>query len=397
MLDDGEKLVPGLPRGPRAARLGRRAAALPGRDEARSPTPATSRRTTRCSTTASATASSGFLTITGGKLTTFRLMAEDRGGRHVRAARRGPAVPHRTSSRCPAPRTATLPRSARGCAAREEHAARRPADLRVRAGQPRRGSRRRCARRGTTNLDDIRRSAAARAWARARAASASTAPTGILHGVERARRRRRRTRSLLDFLAGALEGRAADPLRRPVAPGALDDWVFQGLLDVEHLPARRRRRRPRPPAMSYDASSSAPALGRARRAALRLARGGRARARAGQGRRRHAPRRRDDRRPRLRPRARRRARARRSPAFVARPPRPPVRAPRDGVEQPRRLVQGALDAALPRSLRGRRSNENLLLPTALGVPKPSARRAGDDGRRRPARRRPGRASSGSRR
>ena len=130
----------------------------------------------------------------------------------------------------------------------------------------------------------------------------------------------------------------------------LDDWIFQGLLDVEHLPARRCRREP-----SRRASWSAPAW-RASRPRVRLAPVGRARARAGEGRRRHAPGGRNDRRARLRAATDRRARARRWPRSSP-STRPSVRARRRRARRGgARLVQGAGRRRLARALRhGRRS------------------------------------------
>ena len=60
--------------------------------------------------------------------------------------------------------------------------------------------------------------------------------TGILHGGRAARRRGRRRASLRHFLEERWKGvwpiLYGDQLRQ----ARLDDWIFQGLLDVEHLP-----------------------------------------------------------------------------------------------------------------------------------------------------------------
>ena len=160
-------------------------------------------------------------------------------------------------------------------------------------------------RRGTTNLDDIRR-ALRLGMGPCQGGFCIYRATGILHGVDRLDGGGRRVAARLP--AGALEGRVADPLRRPAAPGAAGRLDLPGparrraparrRLRRRHEPPRRRRRRHRPRRAD-------------RRGAARG--GGRARARAGQGRRRDAPQRRDDRRARLR------ARARRAPARGARP------------------------------------------------------------------------------
>ena len=113
---------------------------------------------------------------------------------------------------------------------RERDAAGRAADLRVRADRARASSRRRCERRHTTDLDDIRR-ALRLGMGPCQGGFCMYRATGILHEVEQ-----------LDgeqaggvaagLPAGALEGRVADPLRRPAAPGAA------GRLDLPG-PARR--------------------------------------------------------------------------------------------------------------------------------------------------------------
>ena len=76
MLDDGETLVPGLPPGARAARVGRRAPAVPGREGRTSTDSRDVSRTHALLDHRERDGVDGFLTITGGKLTTFRLMAQ---------------------------------------------------------------------------------------------------------------------------------------------------------------------------------------------------------------------------------------------------------------------------------------------------------------------------------
>ena len=96
-------------------------------------------------------------------------------------------------------------------------------------------------RRGTTNLDDIRR-ACGSAWARARAASASTARPGSSTASTGSTARRPPSRCahfLQERWKGVYPILYGDQLRQ----ARLDDWIFQGLLDVEHLPARGARSR----------------------------------------------------------------------------------------------------------------------------------------------------------
>ena len=84
--------------------------------------------------------------------------------------------------------------------------------------------------RDTTNLDDIRRSLRL-GMGPCQGGFCIYRATGILHGVEQLDALQAND-SLRYFLAGALEGRLADPLRRPAAPGA------PGRLDLPG-PARR--------------------------------------------------------------------------------------------------------------------------------------------------------------
>ena len=112
--------------------------------------------------------------------------------------------------------------------------------------------------------------------------------TGILHGVERLDGAEA-SASLRDFLQERWKGvwpiLYGDQLRQ----ARLDDWIFQGLLDVEHLPERHVARPTGAAGMSHHdvVVVGAGLAGPDRRGAA--GRGGRARARAGQGRRRHAP------------------------------------------------------------------------------------------------------------
>ena len=183
----------------------------------------------------------GLLTMSGGKLTTLRLMAQDivdamcaqLGERAARAA------PTRSARR--ATRTASTTTLGSRLRRREATLQDEQLDLRVRADRPqpaRGGDAPRAARRTSTTSA----AACGSAWARARAASASTARPGSctassrLDGAEAAA-------SLRGFLQERWKGvwpiLYGDQLRQ----ARLDDWIFQGLLDVEHLPGADEDRR----------------------------------------------------------------------------------------------------------------------------------------------------------
>ena len=234
MLDDGERLVPGF-RDARALRVW--AGVRPLFSDAKEEVDDT-RDVSRSHTLLDHHARdgvSGLFTITGGKLTTFRLMAQDTVD--AMCAQLGTARPCRT-------REAALPAPADGEAvhlgarlrAKEEHLldeqivceceliTRRRLEDALRE-------------RGTVNLDDVRRSLRL-GMGPCQGGFCIPRATGILHGV------------------GQLDGAAANGALRafleerwkgvwPILYGdqlrqaRLDDWIFQGLLDVEHLPEPR--------------------------------------------------------------------------------------------------------------------------------------------------------------
>jgi glycerol-3-phosphate dehydrogenase len=88
--------------------------------------------------------------------------------------------------------------------------------------------------RWTTNLDDIRRSLRL-GMGPCQGGFCMYRATGILHGVERLSGEQA-AESLGSFLQERWKGvypiLYGDQLRQ----ARLDDWIFQGLLDVEHLP-----------------------------------------------------------------------------------------------------------------------------------------------------------------
>jgi glycerol-3-phosphate dehydrogenase len=175
----------------------------------------------------------GFVTITGGKTTTFRLMAE--AAADAVCAQLGTERPCRTHEE-------PLPGSEDG---RFYWLGSR---LRAREPVPRSEeiiceceliTRRRLEeameRRRTTSLDDIRRTLRL-GMGPCQGGFCIYRATGILHTVERLDHRAANS-ALLDFLQerwkGAYPILHGDQLRQ----ARLDDWIFQGLLAVQHLPA----------------------------------------------------------------------------------------------------------------------------------------------------------------
>jgi glycerol-3-phosphate dehydrogenase len=105
-------------------------------------------------------------------------------------------------------------------------------------------------RRGTVNLDDIRRSLRL-GMGPCQGGFCIYRATGVLHGVGRLDGPEA-VGSLRWFLQERWKGMwpilYGDQLRQ----ARLDDWIFQGLLDVEHLPADEHRL-PTPPDTEPDA------------------------------------------------------------------------------------------------------------------------------------------------
>ena len=229
MLDEGEKLVPGF-REARALRVWAGARPLFSAEEVTS---------TRDVSRAHALVDhgerdgvEGFITITGGKTTTFRLMAEaavDAVCEHVGVDRQcrtadeplaGSEDGHfywlgsRVRAREPVPRSEQI-------ICECELITRDRLELAL-------------ARRQTTNLDDIRR-VLRLGMGPCQGGFCIYRATGILHMWERLDHRAANA-SLLTFLQERWKGvypiLRGDQLRQ----AALDDWIFQGLLDVQHLP-----------------------------------------------------------------------------------------------------------------------------------------------------------------
>jgi len=230
MLDDGERLVPGF-RQARAMRVW--AGVRPLFQDAKAT--GSSRDVTRAHTLLDhheRDGVKGFLTITGGKLTTMRLMARDIVD--AMCAQLGDDRPC-TTDKVVLPGSEDLEPYHIGerLRAKEDHLlddqlvceceliprARLEATMRERE---------------TTNLDDIRRSLRL-GMGPCQGGFCIYRATGILHGVEQLDAVQANG-SLRNFLEERWKGvwpiLYGDQLRQ----ARLDDWIFQGLLDVEHLP-----------------------------------------------------------------------------------------------------------------------------------------------------------------
>jgi glycerol-3-phosphate dehydrogenase len=229
MLDDGERLVPGF-RDARALRVW--AGVRPLFQDAKADD-------TRDVTRAHAVLDhhtrdgvEGFVTITGGKLTTMRLMAKDVVDAmcaqlgHDRPCRTHEVVLPGSEDNEPYHLGERLASKERGllddqlvCECELIPRARLEETMR---------------RRETTNLDDIRRSLRL-GMGPCQGGFCIYRAAGILHGVEQIDAPTANA-SLRDFLQERWKGvwpiLYGDQLRQ----ARLDDWIFQGVLDVEHLP-----------------------------------------------------------------------------------------------------------------------------------------------------------------
>ena len=89
-------------------------------------------------------------------------------------------------------------------------------------------------RRHTTSLDDIRRTLRL-GMGPCQGGFCMYRATGILHDVEHLDAQTA-NRSLLDFLQERWKGAWPILYGDQARQARLDDWIFQGMLDVEHLP-----------------------------------------------------------------------------------------------------------------------------------------------------------------
>jgi glycerol-3-phosphate dehydrogenase len=230
MLDEGEKLVPGF-RESRALRVWIGARPLFSPEEV-----AETREVSRSHALLDhreRDGVEGFVTITGGKTTTFRLMAE--ATVDAVCAQLGAERPCRTHEE-------PLPGSEDG----------RFYELgsRLRAREPvpeseqiicecemitRRRLEEAMKRRRTANLDDLRRTLRL-GMGPCQGGFCIYRATGILHAVEQLDHRAANA-ALLSFLQERWKGVHPILYGEQLRQARLDDWIFQGLLGVQHLPA----------------------------------------------------------------------------------------------------------------------------------------------------------------
>jgi glycerol-3-phosphate dehydrogenase len=243
MLADGERLVPGF-RAHRALRVWAGVRPLFDDKKAGGSTRDVSRGTALLDH-GERDGVGRFITITGGKLTTYRLMAEEAVDAMVEQL--GHDRPCRT-------KTTALPGSEDGAymspgarlRARDSHL--RTEQLICECELIERSTLETAMRaRGSHNLDDIRRSLRL-GMGPCQGGFCIYRATGILHALDRLDAEEANA-SLHSFLDERWKGvwpiLHGDQLRQ----ARLDDWIFQGVLDVEHVPAAPALAEP-PPAAS---------------------------------------------------------------------------------------------------------------------------------------------------
>jgi glycerol-3-phosphate dehydrogenase len=233
MLDDGERLVPGL-RGARALRVWAGVRPL-FQDDRSGPAAAETRDVSRTHAVVDhreRDGVSGLLTMSGGKVTTLRLMAQDLVDAMCRQL--GTERPCRTALERPpgneegeyyrlgsrlARREATLLQEQLICECELIGRGRLEETMR---------------RTGSVNLDDLRRQLRL-GMGPCQGGFCIYRATGILHSIDRLDGPEA-SAALVGFLQERWKGvwpiLYGDQLRQ----ARFDDWIFQGLLDVEHLP-----------------------------------------------------------------------------------------------------------------------------------------------------------------
>jgi glycerol-3-phosphate dehydrogenase len=232
MLDDGERLVPGF-RDARALRVW--AGVRPLFQDEKAGAVADTRDVSRTHAVVDhreRDGVDGLLTMSGGKLTTLRLMAQDIVD--AMCAQLGTVRPCRTHEERPPGNENGEPYSL-GSRLRRREATLQDEQLICECELiGRSGLEQTMRRRGTANLDDIRRSLRL-GMGPCQGGFCIYRATGILHGVGRLDGAEAAA-SLRGFLQERWKGvwpiLYGDQLRQ----ARLDDWIFQGLLDVEHLP-----------------------------------------------------------------------------------------------------------------------------------------------------------------
>ena len=230
MLDEGERLVPRF-REARALRVWAGARPLFAAEEV-----ADTRQVSRSHALIDHRERDGverFVTITGGKATTFRLMAEV--AVDAVCAQLGVDRPCRTHME-PLPDSEDGRFYTLGARLRAREPRPKPEELicecelitRDRLAQA-------MERRHTANLDDIRRTLRL-GMGPCQGGFCIYRATGILHAVERLDSREA-NESLLSFLQERWKGVHPILYGDQIRQARLDDWIFQGLLGVQHLPA----------------------------------------------------------------------------------------------------------------------------------------------------------------
>jgi glycerol-3-phosphate dehydrogenase len=238
MLADGERLVPGF-REQRALRVWAGVRPL-FQDEKAGPASADSRDVSRTHAVVDHRARDGvdrLLTMSGGKWTTMRLMAQDLVDAMCR--QRGDERPCTTATEVP-PGNEGVDSYRIGSRLVKRERTLHEEQLICECELIGRGKLEQEMRHsGTTHLDDIRRSIRL-GMGPCQGGFCMYRATGILHAVDRLDGEQAST-SLLDFLEERWKGMwpilYGDQLRQ----ARLDDWIFQGLLDVEHLPEAATR------------------------------------------------------------------------------------------------------------------------------------------------------------
>jgi glycerol-3-phosphate dehydrogenase len=232
MLDDGEKLVPGF-RHARALRVW--TGVRPLFEDAKADSTDT-RDVTRAHALLDHEQRDGvrrFVTITGGKLTTFRLMAEETVDAVCRQLGEDRPCTTRTE-RLAGSESGEHYRLGERLARKEEHL--RDDQLICECEMlPRSKLEETMRRSGSINLDDIRRLLRL-GMGPCQGGFCIYRATGILHGLD-GLTAEQANGALLHFLQERWKGMwpilYGDQLRQV----RLDDWIFQGVLDVEHLPS----------------------------------------------------------------------------------------------------------------------------------------------------------------
>jgi glycerol-3-phosphate dehydrogenase len=232
MLDDGERLVPGF-RQARALRVW--AGVRPLFQDEKAGEVKDTRDVSRTHAVVDHRARDGvdgLLTMSGGKLTTYRLMAQDLVD--TMCAQLGVDRPSRTETERPPDNDGDEQYHLGSRLRRREESLQDEQLICECELIGRRKLEETMRRRGTSNLDDIRRSLRL-GMGPCQGGFCIYRATGILHAVDRLDGEEAAA-SLENFLQERWKGvwpiLYGDQLRQ----ARLDDWIFQGLLDVGHLP-----------------------------------------------------------------------------------------------------------------------------------------------------------------